>query len=427
MRRYYLHVRGGIFYAELVAPDGRKLAARSTGKTAEDEALLVVAEWLKHGVPSGRKRRLRPAEAVMELDGILRAIRKADLDGDDAQRIVGALKGRGLVGSSPARAGKGSALFADFLKEFWSYGSSPYVREKLAHGQSIGRRHCYENMNQVRLHYAPAFQGRPLDSITRRDLKEFSFALKGRGLSASSVNKILVCGATALSWAFREGLIAHNPAESFVRFSGKAKKRGVLSPREAEAVFSVPWKDKRALAGNLLSATTGMRSGEVLAVRASDIGDKALFARHSWSFIDGLKAPKNGEERKVPLYPETRRALMELLAENPHETADPFVFYGLLEDKPMDGKLLLNGLAEACSLAGIDSRARNIVFHSWRHYYAARMADKLAAEKVARVTGHKSLAVYGEYADHATDENLEEGAAAGAEVFKNVLRFRREA
>ncbi|MDR3123118.1 MAG: hypothetical protein LBU16_04995 [Treponema sp.] len=51
MRRYYLHIRNGIFYAELVTPERRKLAASSAGKTTEDEALLVVAEWLKTVFP----------------------------------------------------------------------------------------------------------------------------------------------------------------------------------------------------------------------------------------------------------------------------------------------------------------------------------------------------------------------------------------
>jgi hypothetical protein len=57
----------------------------------------------------------------------------------------------------------------------------------------------------MRRYYFPAFKGRPLAGITRQDLKEFSLALKGRGLSAASINKILICGTTALSWAFREG------------------------------------------------------------------------------------------------------------------------------------------------------------------------------------------------------------------------------
>ncbi|GHV46714.1 hypothetical protein AGMMS49546_35220 [Spirochaetia bacterium] len=40
-----------MFYAELVTAAGVKLNARSTGKSTRDEALLVVAEWLKDGLP----------------------------------------------------------------------------------------------------------------------------------------------------------------------------------------------------------------------------------------------------------------------------------------------------------------------------------------------------------------------------------------
>jgi integrase len=430
MRRYYLHTRHGIYYAELVTPTGRKLAAKSTGKSSEDEALLVVAEWLKHGVPTGKERKPSPLDLVLGLDGILRAIKTADIDSDEAARIIArinaAFEDRGLIAGPAAGAREGSAPFAEFLETFWDYNASPYVREKLAHGHRIGKRHCYESLNRVRQHYRPAFDGRRLDSITRQDLKAFSLDLKNKGYSASSVNKILVCGTTALSWAFREELIPQNPAAGLVRFSGEAKKRGVLTPREAEAVFSVPWKDRRSYAGNLLAITTGLRCGEILALRASDIGDQVLFVRHGWSFIDGLKAPKNGEERRVPLLPEVRAALTGLLEENPHRTEDPFVFYGLLEDKPMDGKLLIKGLKNACALAGIDAAAREIVFHSHRHYYAARMVDVMTADQITRITGHKSRAVFDEYADHITRENLEEAGAAGAQVFGNILQFHRK-
>ena len=52
MRRYYLHRRKSVFYAELVTPEGRKLTAKSTGKTTRDEALLVVSRWLEGGIPN---------------------------------------------------------------------------------------------------------------------------------------------------------------------------------------------------------------------------------------------------------------------------------------------------------------------------------------------------------------------------------------
>jgi len=434
MRRYYLHKRKGIIYAELVV-NGNKLAARSTKKTTEDEALLVVSKWLSEGIP-GKEGKPRTVETVMDLAGILKAVRKTDLDSEGAMKIVAALKERGLIDVSVVKAGPGSRQFIEFLEEFWNYDSSPYVKEKKAHGHSIGKRHCYEMTSRVQSFYKSYFKDKPLNAISRSDIKQFSLFLSekrerpkntkghfGEMLSPAYRNKILIAGLTALKWGFREELIPFDVTAGLAKFSGVAKKRGVLTPEEAEKVFKLEWKDKRAFTGNLLSLTTGLRSGEVLALRKSDIGDKALFVRHSWAIMDGLKTPKNGEERKVPLLPEVREKLLELLKENPHKVDDPFIFYGLLEKKPMDQKILLDGLQDACRAAGIDARARNIVFHSHRHFYAARLVDKMTADEVSRVTGHKSKAVFEEYADHIIDQNIEKMAEAGAEVFGKILQF----
>jgi integrase len=440
MRRYYLHQRKGVYYAELVTTEGHKLTARSTGKATEDEALLVVSKWLAEGIP-GKGEKSRSVETVIGLAGILKAIRKTDLDGNDAMKIVNALKERGLIDVSIVRAGNGAMVFMEFLEEFWDYTSSPYVREKKAHGHTIGRRHCYEMQSRIHAYYADYFADRPLNSITRQDLKQFALHLteerkkpegyKGKfaeKLSPSYINKIMIAGTTALSWAFREGIIPHDVTAGLVRFSGTPEKRGVLTPQEAATIFKSDWKDKRSYAGNLLSLTTGLRAGEVLALRKQDIGDKVLYVRHSWSTMDGLKSPKNGETRKVPLLPEVRDRLMELLGENPHrEVADPFIFYGLLPDKPMDQKILIDGLKAVCKAAGIDALTRGIVFHSHRHFYAARLADKMTADQISRITGHKSRAVFDTYADHVIDENIEVMAEATAESFGNILQFRKGA
>ena len=437
MRRYYLHQRKDVFYAELVTPDGHRLTARSTGKKTQDEALLVVSRWLSEGVPD-RGNKPRTVETMGGLAGILKAIRKTDLDGNDALKIVAALKERGLIDVSVVKAGDGATVFTEFLDQFWDHASSPYVREKLAHGHSLGRRHCHDMLSCVRTYYVGWFAERPLISITRQDMKEFALSLtekrekpegyKGRfaeKLSPSYINKIMIAGLTALKYAFREGIIPHDVTAGLVRFSGTPERRGVLEPSEAATVFKAEWKDRRSYVGNLVSLTTGLRSGEVLALRRSDIGERVLHVRHSWSTMDGLKSPKNGEARKVPLLPEVRARLLELLDGNPHrEVADPFVFYGLLRDKPMDQKILLDGLRMACGEAGIDAEARGIVFHSHRHFYAARMADKMAADQISRITGHKSRAVLETYMDHVTDKNIEDMGEAAAESFGNILQFR---
>jgi integrase len=430
MRRYYLHQRKGIFYAVIVTPQGNKLTAKSTGKTTEDEALLVVSKWLSEGIPKRGKE--KPVETLIGLSEILKAIKKTDLDGNDAMKIVESLKKRELIDVNVVKAGNGAVLFTEYLDQFWDYCSSPYVKAKKADNESIGRRHCYEMASRVHSYYFDYFKDRPLNSITKRDMTEFKLYLseprkkpenyKGKfaeKLSASYKNKILTAGLTALKFAHNEGLIAVNPAENFKMAKGSCEKKRVLSPLEAEAVFKTNWKDKRSYIGNLLSITTGLRAGEVLALRKSDIGDRVLFIRHSWSTMDGLKAPKNGDERKVPLLPEVKEKIMELLNQNPHKVDDPFIFYGLLEDKPMDQKILLDGLKMACRAAGVEP----VVFHAHRHFYAARLADRMTADQVSRITGHKSRAVFDTYADHLIDANIEAMAEATAATFGKILQF----
>jgi integrase len=284
-------------------------------------------------------------------------------------------------------------------------------------------------LNRIQNYWIPAFKDKTLNSIAKADLKNFSLSLAEKGLAPGSINKTMIAGKTALGWAYQEGMISVNPADGLLRFSGESKKRGVLTPQEAALVFGATWNDNRAYTANLLAITTGLRSGEVLALRKSDIGisENILYIRHSWAYTDGLKSPKNGEERKIPLLPEVREHLMELLKENPHEGDDPFIFYGASQDKPMCNRLMLEGLKEACRAAGIEPAGRGIVFHSHRHYYAARMADRMTAEQVSRITGHKSKAVFEEYADHIITENLEAAGAIGAEVFGNIIGFRKGA
>ena len=423
-RKFYMHKRGGVFYACLVNQEtGLSMSARSTGERERDAALIVVSGWLRDGLP-GKNGERRKAEAVFDLDGILRSIRKAELDSGGALEIVKALKARGLIDIGAVPAGKGSVGFASFLSGFFDYDKSAYVKSRLAHGHSIGRRYCKESLKLIRLFWEPAFKGRTLASITRNDLKSFSLSLPAEK-SASYKNSILNAGLIPLGWAFEEGMIPADIGNDFERYGGKATKRGILTMEEAGALFSKPWADSAAMAANLLSATTGMRQGEILAVRGRDIGEVILSVAHSWSAADGLKTPKNGEARRVPLLPEVRDALLAQLATNPHTDIperERFVFWGLAPEKPRyDGVFMLSALHKELAAMGIDWRGRNIVFHSHRHFYASRMADIEAANKVSRVTGHKSKAIFDEYASRVTEATITDMGKAAAVVFAGVL------
>jgi integrase len=344
----------------------------------------------------------------------------APLTSEHVARFLAVLEERGLA-RGVVLAKTGSEPFIDFLLRFWNLDQSPYVKEKRDYGQRIGRRHCFDALLAVRKHWANFFNGWLLGEITKQSLKEFSMFLHQKGLAPKTINNILQAGNAALGWAARNDLIPSNPAEGLIKFSGTPRKRSVLTPEEAGQLFSVTWDDERSRVANLLAMATGLRAGEVLALRIQDIGEKKISVRYSWSYADGLKSTRTNEERTVPLLQLVRSALISLIGGNPWGSEDTiFVFYSLLPDQPTDPHLLLTGLCKALAQIGIDEeerRRRNIVLHSWLHFWAARMADYVDSHKLRLVTGHRSAAVFDVNADHGLERDLQELVTAMEEVF----------
>jgi integrase len=431
-RSFYLYQdKNGVYRAEILDPaTGLRIVTRSTKTKSRDEAAAIAGTWAREGIPSTRQGMKRALGAAVDLAGILRAVKKAPLDADGAAQIARALRDRGLLDFPTVRAGPGKADFITYLTEFWDYDKSTYVKERLAHHHSIGRRYCYEAGKRVDRYWAERFSNRELSSIARQELKKFSLEMAEKGFSAGYLNMILNAGIIPLAYAEREGFIARNPAAGLERFSHDGPGKGVLTPQEAKTVFSTPWKDTRSYVGNMLAMTSGLRHGEILALARADIDpdQPILHIQHSWSGRDGLKCPKNGEARKVPVMPEIKEMLLDLLSTNPHGGENPFVFYGVNPDKPSaEGDFLRWGLKAAMEAAGIDYKTRRISFHSHRHFYCARLADSMTAEEVARISGHKSKIMFEHYANHVTDENVAKMGAAGAEVFATILPFRKGA
>lgn len=427
------------FYAQIKNPEtGTFLPARSTGKDEESEALLVVADWIKNGIPEAYSETRRDTRHAIAVDTIVHRIREAELTAGDAERIVSVLTERGLIGGvTPAADTPESEPLQQFLERFWDYDCSPYVREKLAYGHSIGRRHCYEQTKRPH-HWKAFFGDARLADLTRERLREFQLYLKEKKLAAKTCNVILSAGTVALVWATDNGILKTNPAENLRKFSGNAAERGIITIDEAQRLFAMHWADERARVGSLVAMTCGLRSGEVVALRRDDVGEDRLYVHHSWSFADGLKSPKNGETREVPLLPAVRKALLSLSDKNPHGS-DGFIFYHNETDRPCDREILRKGLMRALvdmSLPAKDRKnkekreesrkrwlERGISFHSWRHFYATNMADRVDIRSVQLATGHRSADMANHYAKHAQEKHFEGVSSAMTEAFATVIQF----
>jgi integrase len=121
------------------------------------------------------------------------------------------------------------------------------------------------------------------------------------------VNNILSCLRVMLGEAHRLGLIQKNPFSAVRPLADNSRERGVYTIEEVKALFA-PENITPVWRGHLLyrvinelAAATGMRQGEILAVRDRDLRDGYIHVAHSWHPKYGLGPTKTRQERDVPV------------------------------------------------------------------------------------------------------------------------------
>jgi len=314
-----------------------------------------------------------------------------------------------------------------FLEDFWDYDKSSYVAGTLAKGHRISQRHCYDCQKHVGNHWKRFFPIERLDEIGLIQLEAFAFDLRDRGLTGKSINNILNPGIVALKWAYERGLIDNNPIKGLGKFAVRSQSRGVLTPEEATAVFALEWEDERAKLGNLLAATCGLRSGEVLALKHSDLAsaEGKTYVVRSWNSKDLFTDPKWGSFRDTAIDQKIRDGLLRIASESPFATEGDFLlFHGKRADRPRDSMYLLDSLRVQLLKLNADPdhwKARRIDFHSWRHFFTSRMAETLDEPTLMKATGHKTKDAFDEYANHLTPEQFKSVRAAQDSLFADLL------
>jgi integrase len=129
----------------------------------------------------------------------------------------------------------------------------------------------YEVM--INKHVLPELGGVKIQQMTANHLDRFYAKLSKSGLSPKTVHNVHVMLHKALHDAVRKSLLPRNPAEAADPPSIKKADRGEMSiwtPEQVRTFFDGIAKHRLA-AGYILSAITGMRRGEILGLRWSDI------------------------------------------------------------------------------------------------------------------------------------------------------------
>lgn len=358
------------------------------------------------------------------VDRILYRLFVTELSAKDAERVVEVLRCKGLF---PPAGRAGTRTLADFLGEFWDWDRSQYVRERLMHNHGIHRKYVCRCAAAVRNYWVPWFgEDLPLQDVTRAEVQRFilSFLERGSPASAQARNNIIRSGTLALRWAFRNGLIPADITAGLAYYGSDAPDVAILPPPVVAELFRRAWRHRKAQAANKLAMVTGLRSGEIQALRGGDIGRDCIYVRHSWNSMDGLKPPKNGRERTVYVpFPELLDELARLAGGD-----DRFVFHVRSPYRPMDAKCWLRELrAELLRMGVSRETAARVHFHSWRHYFTAHMRSdgQLEPRLLQRMTGHRTRSMLEYYADHALEQDADRIKSAVRQVFEPFLSRRR--
>jgi integrase len=398
---------------------GRYLPAVSTRKEKYADALKQAWAWYREGIP----RKEGPVD--VPVDSIRKLLRDTPLTMRDAEILVRVLRDRGFVKSCVFAGGSDGALLTDYLKEFWDWDNSPYVREKLRRQNSIHRRYVSDSLGTVAKHWEPYFKNKLLGDVTKDDVSGFADSVAALPVGHQRKNGIMLAGCIPLRWAYRKEKIPLDVTLGLVMFSGRERKRKILTPGIVTEIFRLEWPDCRAKAANMLAAVTGLRAGEIQALRTRDLGDGCLYIRHSWNRLDGHKTTKNNEERIVELpFRFVMDALREVAAINPHGTGPEFpVFWAAASPaKPAEQRVFSRSLRKALAASGMDAaEASKYTFHSWRHFFAAFMVQRLDSKLVQSQTGHKTAQVLQNYADHLLPGDREKISRAQREAFGALL------
>jgi integrase len=355
--------RGPVWYAKYRLPDGRQVQKK------------LGPAWTERGRPPAGYYTKRLAE-----DWLRETL--------DAAR-------RGML---PGMVRTG-ATFADAAAEYLRY-----VEHDRGRKPSTLRGY----RSTIDVHLLPAFGAMPVEAVTTAVIETW---LAGFSVSVRSRNKVLIQLGGILGRAKKVYGLPTNAASEVEKFQQRASGDiQVFSPEEVWALVRAAESEQDA-AVFLTAAFTGLRMGELLALRWRDVDFVGNVVRVRGSYYLGqLTTPKSGKVRAVPLAPTVATALAPLSQRVDWVGDDDLVFVGIAGGY-LDGSALRRRYKAALAAAGL----RSLRFHDLRHTFGTRMIAKADIRRVQEWMGHADVQTTMHYLHYAPRE---EDARLVAEAFE---------
>ena len=293
--------------------------------------------------------------------------------------------------------------FGDWLDLWYKTWSKPTIR--------LTTQTSYEG--QIYLHIIPSIGAIPLNKLQTSDLQQFYSELKksgrrsridlyGPGLSDRMVRACHAVCHMALEKAVTEGLIPVNPAKGCKLPPAKASEMQVLTPEEMRR-FLIQAKQNDFYEIAILELATGMRRGEISALKWSDLDFEtgALHIQRQVIHLRGqinISAPKTSASDRTVILP---REVVDILKELRTRTDSEWMFPSPVNrDNPMDPQSIYHTMKKVLKRA----HCRDVRFHDLRHTFATTSLEHgMDIKTLSAIIGHVRSATTINIYSHITD------------------------
>ena len=278
-----------------------------------------------------------------------------------------------------------------------------------------------EYENRIYKHIIPEIGKIPLNKLTQSDIQQFYARTKssgrkinteiyGTGLSDRVIRAIHANCRSALEKAVQEGLIRINPAIGCKLPPKKSREMKVLTPNEIVRFLNRA-KEEEYYELFLLELGTGMRRGEILALKWSDLNfttgelriDKQITAMHGELFIS---EPKTKASIRTVILPPP---LLKILSEYKKTVDSKWIFPSPLDStKPRHPSAVRKRLQLILERAGCPK----VRFHDLRHTFATMALENgMDVKTLSSTIGHVSSATTIDIYSHITNTMQRQAAA----------------
>jgi integrase len=224
--------------------------------------------------------------------------------------------------------------------------------------------------NFLDTHVTPKWGKHSLSAIQAVEVEKWLCGLKrvdGKPASPATKAKIRNLMSALFSHAIRYGWAANNPIKSVRTSAKRLREPDILTPKEVQDLLrELPQREQTMV---LLAASTGLRRGELIALRWRDLDFEAELANitHSvWRNVEG-DTKTEASHKPVPLQPVVVDALKSWRGASLYRSDDDYLFPSIAKNgtQPIHPDMILKRhIRPVLKRLKIDKR---IGWHSFRH------------------------------------------------------------